>query len=330
MKRREIVNIAILVLVVVIAVYRYKVQSYSETRSRFMMDTLVELSFTARQKNIPAIMDSTISLIEHYEQKFSYYHPGGELWQINESSHEKVEIDADFFELLKLAAIFYEETKGSYDVTIGTLSELWDTERNYPPPADSIRSALAHTDFSEVLVRQNYIIRPVGMKINLGSIAKGYIIDKAVEYAQSEGIQSGYINAGGDIRLFGYQGKEQRIGIQHPRDINDVIAVLSLSDTAIVTSGDYERYFDYDGRRYHHIINALTGYPVEGVYSVTILAPNATLADILSTAVFLLPPEEGINLLKAYPGTEGIIYFLDDEEIVSLRTEGIRDYLVRD
>jgi len=330
MKRRDIVNIAILVIVIFIAIYRYKVQYNTETRSRFMMDTLVELSFTARQKNIPAIMDSTIALMHHYERKLSYYDKEGDLWRINHYDHEKVEIDAEFYELLTLAEIFYQKTDGRYDVSIGALTELWDGERAYPPPADSIRMALDKVGFSDIVVRPNYFIRPVGMKINLGSIAKGYIIDKAVEYAKSKGIRSGYINAGGDIRLFGDQGREQLIGIQHPRDINDVIAVLSVSDRAIVTSGDYERYFDHEGRRYHHIIDALTGYPVENIFSVTILAPNTTLADVLSTAVFLLTPEEGLNLLRSYPETECIIYYLDDDEIVSLRSEGIRDLIVRE
>ncbi|MBW6516059.1 MAG: FAD:protein FMN transferase [Candidatus Cloacimonetes bacterium] len=330
MKRRDIVNIAILLAVIFIAIYRYKVQYNTETRSRFMMDTLVELSFTARQKNIPAIMDSTIALMNHYERKFSYYDEEGDLWRINNYRHEKVEIDPEFYELLTLAEIFYQKTDGRYDVSIGVLTEIWNSERTYPPPADSIRMAMDKVGFSDIIIRPNYIIRPVGMKINLGSIAKGYIIDKAVEYAISKGIHSGYINAGGDIRLFGDQGREQLIGIQHPRDVNDVIAVLAIKDRAVVTSGDYERYFDHEGRRYHHIIDALTGYPVDNIFSVTVLAPNTTLADVLSTAIFLLTPEEGINLIKSYSDTECVIYYHDGEEIVSLRSEGIRDLIVTD
>lgn len=324
MKRRDIVSIVILVIVIVIAVYRYKVQSYTETSSRFMMDTLVELSFSARQKNIPAIMDSTIALISHYEQKLSYHDPDGELWAINNSEQDTVRIDADIYELLKLAEIFYRETGGLYDVTIGALTDLWDIDRTYPPPPDSIRMAMERVGFSKISFDYDYLVRPSGVKINLGSVAKGYIVDKAVDYAISQGISSGHINAGGDIRLFG-DGGEYRIGIRHPRDINDIIDLLTLSETAVVTSGDYERYFEHEDRRYHHIINPLVGYPVENVYSVTVVAPTTTLADILSTSLFLMPPEEGINLVKSYPKTESIIYYLDNNEIVSLGTEGIRE-----
>ena len=329
MKRRDIVNIAILVIVIFIAVYRYKVQHHVETRSRFMMDTLVEISFTARQKNIPAIVDSTIALMHYYDNKFSYYNPDGMLWSINQSEQDTIAIDADFYEMLTLAGMYYELSDARYDVTIGTLTELWNSERTYPPPADSVTLALRNVGFHKIEFDQNFLIRPQGLKINLGSIAKGFIIDKAVDFALSQGISSGYINAGGDIRLFGDSGKEQNIGIQHPRDINRVIAVLALSDTAIVTSGDYERYFEYEGRRYHHIINPLTGYPVENIFSVTVIAPNATLADLLSTVIFLLPPEEGINIAKL-PNTECIIYYEEDDEIVSLRSEGIRELIVRE
>ncbi len=347
MKRRDIINIAILLVVVLIAVYRYRVQTFTETRSRFLMDTLVEISFSARQQNVPALLDSTITLISTYEKKYSYYDPDSYLWGINHSEDDSLTIDREFFEILNLAEIFYEETEGLYDVTIGSLSEIWDIDRTMPPPADSVRLAQANVGFDKIRYgyysidtqtdepldeisdeRYGYLVRPPGLKLNFGSLAKGYIIDKAVAFAQSRGIESGHINAGGDILLFGDRGGNQRIGIQHPRDKNDIIAVLELSDTAVVTSGDYERYFEYEGRRYHHIINPLTGYPVENIFSVTVIAPDATLADMLSTAVFLLPPEDGIELVKRYKGAECIIYYQDEEEIVSLRTEGIRKYMV--
>lgn len=327
MKRRDIVNIIILLIVIVAAVYRYKVQSFSETKSRFMMDTLVEISFTARNKNVNSIMESTFSLIEAYERKFSYYDEESDLWRINHSEQDSVVIDTEFYELLTLAEVFYRKTDGLYDITVGTLTELWDIDRSEPPPADSIKTALQHVGFSKISFGADYLIRPPGLRITLGSIAKGYIIDKAVEYALSEGIEKGHINAGGDIRLFGEKSKKQLIGIQHPRSINDIIAVLALRDTAIVTSGDYERYFDYEGRRYHHIINPVVGYPVENMFSVTVIAPNTTLADILSTAVFLMSPEEGIDLVRNISEAECILYYLDGEEIVSLRTKGIRDYI---
>jgi|SRR5690554_1610609 thiamine biosynthesis lipoprotein len=347
MKRRDVINIAILLVVILIAVYRYKVQTYTETRSRFLMDTLVELSFSARQQNVPAIMDSTITVISRYEKKFSYYDPESYLWAINHSEEDSLIIDRELFELLNLAEIFYQETEGVYDITIGILSEIWDIDRTTPPPADSVRLAQEYVGFDKIRYgyyrvdpqpdessseisdeAYGYLIRPPGLKLNLSSLAKGYIIDKGVAYARSRGIESGYINAGGDILLFGDRGGKQRIGIQHPRDINDIIAVLELSDIAVVTSGDYERYFEYEGRRYHHIINPLTGYPVENIFSVTVIAPDATLADILSTALFLLPPEEGISLIKKYKGAECVIYYQDEDEIVSLRTEGIREYMV--
>jgi thiamine biosynthesis lipoprotein len=292
-----------------------------------MMDTLVEISFTTRRKNVREIMDNTIDLIAEYEKKLSYYDDKGELWRINHAEQDSVEIDYDFYELFSLAEIFYHQTEGYYDITVGALTDLWDFDRTYPPPADSIAAALENVSFTRISFKPGYLIRPPGIKINLGSIAKGFIIDKAIEYAVSQEVTQGYINAGGDIRLFSDDDKEQLIGIQHPRDINDLIDILSVANKAIVTSGDYERFFEYQGRRYHHIINPVIGYPVENIYSVTVIAPNTLLADIMSTAIFLLPPDEGIALVKSYPETEAIIYFQEANQIVSLRTEGIRKYI---
>ncbi len=327
MTKKEWFSLAILAAVLIFAVYRYHNRLFTETRTKVMMGTLVEVSLTSSQRGINTLIDSTFAVIADYESRLSYYDDNSELWSINNAETDSIAISEDVYNLLVIADRYYQKTSGKYDVTISPLVDLWHQGRTTMPPPDSIAAAKALVGFDRLRFSPDYLIMPSEMSIDFGSIAKGYIIDRAAEYALSQGVSYGHINAGGDIRIFGDASRAQRIGIRHPREPNRIIATLLLSDTAVVTSGDYERYFEVDGVRYHHIINPLTGYPVDGVFSVTVIAPNATAADVISTSLFVMEPEEAIDLVKSIPDAEAIIYYLDDNDIMSLRTEGIRAYL---
>jgi len=165
-----------------------------------------------------------------------------------------------------------------------------------------------------------------GMKINLGSLAKGYIVDKVVEYLKQQNVISGFVNAGGDMRIFG-RGKPFKIGIQHPRsESNEIIDVINVGNMSVVTSGDYERYFMKDGKRYHHIINPLTGYPSQNAISVTVISETALIADAYSTALFLLEPEQSLKLAEETDELEAVVYFIKDDKIEKLETKGFKKY----
>jgi len=150
-----------------------------------------------------------------------------------------------------------------------------------------------------------------GMAIDLGGVAKGYAVDRALAVLRERGITSGLVDAGGDIRVLGTKSADTpwRIGIQHPRDGNALIALVEIDSGSVATSGDYERYFMKDGRRYHHILDPQTGWPCSACMSVTIVADLAIEADVLATAVFVLGPEEGMRLLDRLPGVGGIIFY---------------------
>lgn len=327
MTKKEWFSLVILLAVLIFAVYRYHNRLFTETRTKIMMGTLVEVSLTSSGRGLSSLLDSTFAVISDYESRLSYYDETSELWAINNADADSMAISEDIYNLLVIAGRYYDKTSGRYDVTVSPLVDLWHPGRSSLPSPDSIAAAKSLVGFDRLRFSPGYLIMPTEMSIDFGSIAKGYIIDRAAEYALSQGVNYGHINAGGDIRIFGDPSRAQRIGIRHPRDSNRVIATLLLSDTAVVTSGDYERYFEIDGERYHHIINPLTGYPVDGVFSVTVIAPNAAAADAMSTSLFVMEPEEAIELVKSLPGAEAIIYYLDDNEIVSLRTEGVRAYL---
>ena len=151
-----------------------------------------------------------------------------------------------------------------------------------------------------------------------------------MEVLRRAGVKNASVNAGGDIRLIGdRRGRPWRIGIQHPRDAEKVLATLSLQDTSVVTSGDYERFFIKDGVRYHHLFDPRTGYPASRCMSATVVAPNAALADALATAAFVLGPEKGLSLLERYPGVEGLLVGADGKPGSHPRPEGQGDVAVR-
>ncbi|HPT73035.1 MAG TPA: FAD:protein FMN transferase, partial [Candidatus Cloacimonadota bacterium] len=187
--------------------------------------------------------------------------------------------------------------------------------------------ALKLVDFSKIRYDKKTLHKPKGMQLNFGCIAKGYVVDKAVDYLQSHGATSGVVDCRSSIRIFGKQKEPFVVGIQHPRKMNEVIGELSLNDQSIGTSGDYQQFFELKGKRYHHILDPHTGYPHENTISVTVIAPNATWADGLSTALFVMDPTEAINYAKELPNTEAVIYYLSKDGIVSLKTAGMKDIL---
>ena len=314
-------------MVIAVGVIRYKTKVYTARKSKILMDTIVEISINSKDKNINDTMEKTIAFIKKLDNKFSYYEEDSYLNQLN--IRNKTKIDQDFYELLQLSKKIYIESDSLFDVSIAPLVDLWDFSRKELPNPDSLEESLRKVNYSRIVFDKDSINIPSKMKLNFGALAKGFIIDKTIQFLKRNDVDFGYINAGGDIRFFGYDRKI-KLGIQHPRNKNKVISTLSIKNQAIVTSGDYERFFEIDGKRYHHIINPKTGYPVKNTISVTVLAPTAVLADALSTAVFLLKPEEGINLIKTYPHTEAIIYYKTNNEIISLKTMGIKDKLIKE
>jgi thiamine biosynthesis lipoprotein len=157
-----------------------------------------------------------------------------------------------------------------------------------------------------------------GMGIDLGGIAKGYAVDAAIRVLKEKNVESAMVNAGGDIYVLGRKhGKPWRIGIRHPRRGGEILGIVEVEDKAIVTSGDYERYFFSEGKRYHHILNPKTGYPANECQSVTIVAKKATIADGLATGVFVLGPREGMDLVESLEEVEGVIVNKEGEMSVS-------------
>jgi thiamine biosynthesis lipoprotein len=218
-----------------------------------------------------------------------------------------------------------ERTSGAFDITVQPLMELWGF--NTPAPAVPDRAQIEErrrsVNWRNLAIEHGQVVRRnAATRIDLGGIAKGYAVAEAVRVLKDAGIRSALVDAGGDIYAFGRTGgRPWRVGIRNPRG-EGIIGVLDLCEQSLATSGDYERCFERDGVRYHHILDPATGYPAGGVVSVTVLSSNATLADAWSTALFVLSAQRGLECAEAVPDVDALIVTSEGKR---LYTSGLRD-----
>jgi FAD:protein FMN transferase len=300
-------------------------------RTEFAMDTVVEATvFATRKKQGEQAIAAVFDEISRLEAILARTKAGSDLERINSAAGKQpVTVSAPTFEVIQLGLDVGGRTDGAFDITIAPLIELWGfgTGETRVPTTEQLAHALNLVDFRNVSTyaeeRQVYL-QEADMRLDLGGIAKGFIVDKAVERLRAEGIISASVDAGGDIRVIGNKmdGTPWRIGIRDPRDRRRLVAVIPLTNRAIVTSGDYERLFFHEGERYHHILNPGTGMPARGVISVTIVANDAFTADALSTAVFVMGLEQGMAFVEKLPDIEAVIITEDEQIHLSSGLEG--------
>ena len=250
-----------------------------------------------KSKN-PEAISIAASIIPELEAKWSVYIDSSEVSKINKYAGVKpVRVSRDTIHLLELSYQVYDITQGRFDVSIGRLIELWGPflreEKNDFPAQEKIQYILKNSGMDKIVVNneaQTVFLKNRIVQINLGGIAKGYIVDKVVQAFKNKGVESALINAGGDIYCLGVKKGVEfwQVGIQSPDILEGIMSTLELENEAIATSGNYERYFMHNGKIYGHIINPITGYPTEGDReSVTVVANNCTTADSLATGFFV-------------------------------------------
>lgn len=245
------------------------------------------------------------------------------LMEINHNAGMKpVKVPDELFFLIQRSLQLSERTNGAFDITFAGAGKLWNWRSPDPqiPDDATVKASLANVGWRGVVIdektRTVYLSKP-GMRIGLGAIAPGYAADRALDLISAKGIRDALVDMSGDIRVAGTRdGKPWPIGVRNPRGA-DNIAVLPVSNVGVSTSGDYERFFVKDGKRYCHIIDPRTGYPADRCRSVTVVAPNLAFADGLATGVFVLGPEEGMKLIEELDGVEGMIVAADGSMHVS-------------
>jgi len=267
-------------------------------------------------------IDAVLDEMHRVDELMSHYKPESQLSNVNRrAANEAVRVDPELAALIERALQLSELTGGAFDITYASVGYLYDYRQHVKPSASQLASGLGAVDWHHVVVdRAGPTVRFAreGVRIDLGGIAKGYAVDRAIGILQSRGIAHAIVTAGGDSRILGDRfGRPWMVGIRHPDDADKVIVRMPLVDEAISTSGDYERYFDEDGERYHHIIDPKTGRSAGEVRSVTIIGPDATTTDGLSTSVFVLGPERGLELVGQIAGVDAIIVRRDGKVLYS-------------
>lgn len=303
-------------------------------RSQLAMGSTLKVEvWTVDAADAPKIIEEVFAEFARLERLMSVWVPDSDVSRMNRAAGAApVAVSAEVRELLGLARQVSDWTGGKFDVTFGALTGLWrfDHDQNGEvPDMQAVRRRLPLIDYRAVRLDEAALAAQVarsGMSVHLGGIGKGYAVDRAVAMLRARGIEHFLIQSGGDIYAGGTKnGRPWRLGIQDPRGVaNHIFADVALSDGAISTSGDYERYFLRDGIRYHHILDPATGEPARGTRSVTIVARRAAIADALSTGVFVMGPTAGMALIERLPDVEGVIVSERNEVAVS---SGLRSTL---
>jgi len=302
-------------------------------RTRFLLGTVVEITVydLDDRSKAEAALDAAFAEIKRLEDLLGRRREGSDVWKINnyrgteETSHkseepeasdasfEGIKVSSETIEIIEEGVRFSRLSGGAFDITLGRLMELWnfEGETDKPPAGSKIKEALKSSGAGGIRIDPfNRLVASMkNAHLDLGGIAKGYIIDKAGEIIVGRGLKNFIINAGGDMLIHGKKGgRPWRIGLQHPRRQGEILARIEQQGKgAIVTSGDYERYFIYEGKRFHHILDPATGYPATDLMSVTVTAGDAKTADALSTAVFVLGAKRGMELIESMDGVEGML-----------------------
>lgn len=258
------------------------------------------------------LVDAVLDDYRRIDRSMSTYRPDSEISRVNSEAAERpVVVDQELFTLIERSLKLSDMSHGAFDITYESVGYLYDFHAKKHPSEQQIEARLPSIDYHNVELdpeRLSVHFHSPGVRINLGGIAKGYAVEHGAAMLRAQGIEHAVLNAGGDTRVVGDRlGQPWIVGIRHPRIADAVVTRLPLVDEAISTSGDYERFFEADGKRYHHILNPATGQPTQGVLSVTIIGPDATMTDGLSTTVFVLGPEAGMKLIESLPDYEAVI-----------------------
>lgn len=267
------------------------------------------------------LLDDAMARLEAIEDRLSTYRAHSELSSVNRQAADgPVVVSEALFELLSEAQHVAELSRGAFDVTYESVGHLYAHRERRRPDDEQIEASLPLVDYRHL--RLDAAARSVdfaasGVRVNLGGIAKGWACEQVVNALRAEGVEHALVSAGGDTRVLGdRRGQPWVVGLRDPDDADGVVTRLALQDEAISTSGDYERYFDEDGVRYHHILDPATGRPTQGIRSVTVIGPDGTLTDALSTTLFVMGVEEGLALLERLPGYDAV--FIDARRGVRL------------
>jgi len=264
-------------------------------------------------------IDEAVAEISRIEKLISSWDPNSQTSLINLNAGIKpIRVDKELFELIERSLQISRLTDGAFDISYASMDRIWkfDGSMKTIPSKENINASVEKVGFKNILLDKENLtvfLKNKGMRIGFGAIGKGYAADKAKDLLKSQGVPAGIINASGDMNTWGKQpnGEEWKVAIKNPLNKNKVFTMLPVYERAVVTSGNYEKYVTFNGKRYSHIIDPRTGYPSSGIVSVSVLSPSAELADALATSIFVMGIDTGLNFINQLKNIECII--VDDQ-----------------
>lgn len=302
------------------------------SRTDFMMDTV--MTIRVYDKNDKKVLDKAFERLQEIENKMSATIESSEINKINNNAGiNPVQVSSDTYFVLKEAKEHAEISMGAYEPTIGPLVKLWniqtgDVGRNWIPDLKDVEDKKLLVDYKKLEILDNNMVflKEKNMRLDLGGIVKGYATDEVRRILHENGVNIAMINLGGNIYAHGIKGENRpwNIGIQNPLEVTgDYLGIIEIEDKSVVTSGDYERFFELKGEKYHHIIDANTGYPSNNeVTGVTIIADKSVDGDALSTTMFILGVDKGMELINSLEGID--VIFITKDKSIHL-SSGIKD-----
>ncbi|MCF6297409.1 MAG: FAD:protein FMN transferase [Flavobacteriaceae bacterium] len=309
MKKLLLLNIIILFTTTIYAQQMHR-------RTLKLMGTRFDISVIANDSlKAKNYIDLAISEISRIESLISSWNKNSQTSLINKNAGIKpIKVDTELFNLIKRSLAISKLTDGDFDISYAIMDKVWkfDGTIKIIPTEKEIKKSLLKIGYKNIIINeknQTVFLKLKGMKIGFGAIGKGYAADKAKKLLIAKGVISGIINASGDMNTWGKQvnGDYWKVAITNPLNKKNAFGLLPIKSGAVVTSGNYEKYINFDGKRYSHIIDPRTGYPSSGIISVTVFAPKAELADALATSIFIMGIEVGINRINQIPKVDCII-----------------------
>ncbi len=279
------------------------------------MGTLVEITVReADSEKTKTAIRRAFDEMSRLEKLMSTHLADSEISRLNAQAGDKttLTVSPEVLAVIRRGIHLGKQSNGALDISIGPVSGLWRFDDDNPaiPNAQHLAEAVRLVNYREIEIDQSNVrLKLTGMSLHLGAIAKGYVVDQAMTVLKKNGIRHALINAGGDLKALGErkEGQPWNIGLQHPRHPEKMIASFTLSNKAVATSGDYQKYFIKDNARYHHILDPANGMPARGMISCTVVAENVMDADALATAVFVLGPVKGMELVESLDAVEAMM-----------------------
>lgn len=323
--------IAFSAIVVLVVLYALSVRKSGYTiRREFLLDTYVSIAVNGKGSSVNRLIDTGFSEIKRIDEKFNPSNNNSILYKINHADGRWVKIDSETHDLLERSLYYSNISNDTFDITLGKLIKIWgfyslDSTPISIPSKEEIFQCRSLYGSDKIELEANKIRLKTNCALDLGGIAKGYAVDMAILHMKEKSPDiTGYVDAGGDIRIIGkkYGSLPWSVGIRDPRSEDKSVDVVYLKEGSIATSGDYERYFTYKGKRYCHIFDPKTGFPARKAISATVISKNLVDADALATTVFVLGPIKGLQLLNQL-GVDGMII---DKNKKIYKTRGFEYY----